>query len=65
MPFNSVSQPVKIAELTLADVLAAVQTADLPNQQRQELASACVPSDARSIAHSSARWPIRVTSHLG
>lgn len=40
MPFDSVSQPVKIIELTLADVLAAVQAADLPNQQRQELASA-------------------------
>lgn len=40
MPFDSVSQPVKITELTLADVLAAVQAADLPNQQRQELASA-------------------------
>jgi integrase len=40
MPFDSVSQPVKITGLTLADVLAAVQAADLPNQQRQELASA-------------------------
>ena len=40
MQFDSVSQPVKITGLTLADVLAAVQAADLPNQQRQELASA-------------------------
>jgi hypothetical protein len=37
---DPVSQPVKITGLTLADVLAAVQAADLPNQQRQELASA-------------------------
>src|SRR5580693_2267929 len=40
MPFDSVSQPLKITQLSLADVLAAVQTADLPNRQRQELASA-------------------------
>lgn len=40
MPFDSVSQPLRISELTLADVLAAVQTADLPHRQRQELASA-------------------------
>jgi hypothetical protein len=40
MPFDSMSQPAKITELTLADVLAAVQAADLANQQRQELASA-------------------------
>ena len=40
MPFDLVSQPLRITELSLADVLAAVQTADLPNRQRQELASA-------------------------
>jgi integrase len=40
MPFDSVSQPLKINQLSFADVLAAVRTADLPNRQRQELASA-------------------------
>ena len=40
MPFDLVSQPLRITELSLADVLAVVQTADLPNRQRQELASA-------------------------
>jgi integrase len=40
MPFDTASQPLKISELTLADVLAAVQTAALPNRQRQELSSA-------------------------
>ena len=40
MPFDSASQPLRITELTLADVLAAVRTAELPNRQRQELASA-------------------------
>jgi hypothetical protein len=40
MPFDLVSQPLRIVELTLADVLAMVQTADLPKRQRQELASA-------------------------
>ena len=40
MPFDLASQPLRITALTLADVLAVVQTADLPNRQRQELASA-------------------------
>jgi len=40
MPFDLASQPLRINELSLADVLGAVQTADLPNRQRQELASA-------------------------
>ena len=40
MAIYPASQPPKITELTLADVLAAVQAADLPNQHRQELASA-------------------------
>jgi hypothetical protein len=40
MPFDSVSQPLRITELSLSDVLAAVQIADLTNRQRQELASA-------------------------
>ena len=40
MPFDSTSQSLKITELTLADVLAEVLGADLPNRQRQELASA-------------------------
>jgi integrase len=40
MPFDSISQCPETTELTLADVLAAVQAADLPNRQRQELASA-------------------------
>jgi integrase len=40
MPFDSMSQPLKITELTLADVLAAVQIVDLPHRHRQELASA-------------------------
>jgi integrase len=40
MPFDSMSQRPKTAELTLADVLAAVQAAELPKRQRQELASA-------------------------
>jgi integrase len=39
-PLDLASQPLRIIELTLADVFAAVQTADLPNRQRQELASA-------------------------
>jgi integrase len=38
MPFDLASQPLRITELTLADVLAVVQTSNLP--QRQELASA-------------------------
>jgi hypothetical protein len=60
MPFDSVSQPVKITELTLADVLAALQAGDLPNQQRQELASAL-----RTVGRASAFRAIRVTSRLG
>ena len=34
------SQPPKTAELSLADVLVAVQAADLPTRTRQELSSA-------------------------
>ena len=40
MPFDLASQPLRITELTLGDVLTAVRTADLPNRQRQEWASA-------------------------
>jgi len=40
MPFDTASQPLRSGELTLADVLTAVQAADLPNRLRQEMASA-------------------------
>jgi integrase len=40
MPFDLVSQSLKISELTLADVLAEVLRAALPQRQRQEMASA-------------------------
>jgi hypothetical protein len=40
MPFDLASQPLTIGELTLADVLVAVQAAELPNRRRQEWASA-------------------------
>jgi integrase len=40
MPFDSPSRSPEIVELSLADALLAVQSADLPKRQRQEMASA-------------------------
>jgi integrase len=58
MPFDLASQPLRITELTLADVLAVVQTADLPNRQRQELASAL-----RSVGRAFDRPLERIQAH--
>jgi integrase len=40
MPFDSASQPLRTTELTLADVLVAVEAANLTKRRRQEMASA-------------------------
>ena len=55
------SQRPKTAELTLADVLVAVQGADLSNRTRQELASA-VRTIGRALDRPLERIPGRSTS---
>ena len=56
MSFNGPSRMKSIAPLTLADVLAAVTTADVPERRRQDLASA-VRTAARALGRAPEHVP--------